>query len=411
MQNASRIFLFFSFGYFVSYLYRGINIGFAPFLTQELGLSAGDLGMLTSLYFLGFSLAQIPAGAALDTWGPRRVNAGIMLIAALGAVVFGLGQSLSGLMVGRLLIGIGVSVCLGASFQAIALSFPMHRLPMVNGAVVAIGGLGGAVVGTPLALTLEFMSWRTVSFMVAGLTVLVAALVLWGTQDAGLPKVKKRPALGEQFRGTWAIARNRTFWQIALFPSTAAGVFYGVQSLWMKPYLLDVTGLQVSVVDGLVSLLGFLAVLGSVLSGFAARRIERMGVSLYHLSGLLLFVFMVVQVLILIDAPAPKAILWGAYGFLGGSNILIYSVLVETFPRAMLGRISTSFNMLVFFLIFSFQNVIGWIVELWEPIAPGVYPARAHITAWVVLLGLQACAAVWFFASRAPKPIEAQHMV
>ena len=49
MQNATRVFLFFSFGYFVSYLYRGINIGFAPFLTTEIGLSAGDLGMLTSL--------------------------------------------------------------------------------------------------------------------------------------------------------------------------------------------------------------------------------------------------------------------------------------------------------------------------------------------------------------------------
>ncbi|NLZ12521.1 MAG: MFS transporter, partial [Alcaligenaceae bacterium] len=108
MSNASRIFLFFSLGYFVSYLYRGVNIGFSTFLTSEIGLSAADLGVLTSLYFLGFAMTQIPVGAALDTWGPRRVNGVLILFAAAGSVIFGLSDSMWGLMLGRLVIGIGV---------------------------------------------------------------------------------------------------------------------------------------------------------------------------------------------------------------------------------------------------------------------------------------------------------------
>ncbi|BAO70395.1 transporter, major facilitator domain protein [Bordetella bronchiseptica CARE970018BB] len=75
MSAGLRVFLFFSLGYLVSYLFRGLNIGFGPTLSAELGLSAADLGTLTSLYFLGFALLQIPAGVLLDTWGPRRVNA------------------------------------------------------------------------------------------------------------------------------------------------------------------------------------------------------------------------------------------------------------------------------------------------------------------------------------------------
>lgn len=408
MHNATRVFLFFSFGYFVSYLYRGINIGFAPFLTSEIGLSAGDLGMLTSLYFLGFALAQIPAGAALDTWGPRRVNAAFMLVAAVGAVVFGLSESLTSLMIGRLLIGVGVSVCLGAAFQAMAFTFPTHRLPMVNGGVVAIGGLGGAVVGTPLALLLGVISWQVASYLVAFITVVVAGLLYFGSRDVGPGRTpgKARPGLGSQFLGTWELAKTPLFWQIVLFPSTASGVFYGVQSLWMKPYLLDVKSLPLSTVDGLVSMLGFAAVVGSIVSGIAARRIEKMGISLYHLVGVLSGCFMLVQLMILLDAPVPRIFLWASYGFLGGTNILIYAVLVETFPRHMLGRVGTTFNMLVFFLIFLFQNIIGWVVELWEPIAAGVYPAVAHMTAWYLLLGLQALTAVWFFASKAPRPLE-----
>src|SRR5690606_2118343 len=65
MSAGLRVFLFFSLGYLVSYLFRGVNIGFGPYLTQELNLSAADLGSLTSLYFLGFALMQLPAGLFL----------------------------------------------------------------------------------------------------------------------------------------------------------------------------------------------------------------------------------------------------------------------------------------------------------------------------------------------------------
>lgn len=51
------------------------------------------------------------------------------MVAAVGTLVYGLSQGLPGLMVGRLLIGAGVSVCLGAAFQALALNYPLARLP------------------------------------------------------------------------------------------------------------------------------------------------------------------------------------------------------------------------------------------------------------------------------------------
>ena len=406
MSNASRIFLFFSLGYFVSYLYRGVNIGFSTFLTSEIGLSAADLGLLTSLYFLGFSMTQIPAGAALDTWGPRRVNGVLVLFAAAGSVIFGLSDSMWGLMLGRLIIGIGVAVCLGAALQAMAFTFPMHRLPMINGAVVAIGGLGGAVVGTPLSMMLDVLTWRSASLWLAGFTVVVSCLLLFGAKDTGPLHGRHRPSMTVQLQGTLEIARNRLFWQILLFPSIVASTFYAVQSLWVKPFLLDVNHLPGSTVDGLVSLLGISAVVGSAASGLVARRVEKLGIGLYHFSGLLLALLVVVQFLILVGAPLPQSVFWAAYGFLGGTNILIYAVLVETFPRTMLGRVGTTFNMLVFFLIFAFQNAIGWVVELWQPVAPGVYPAQAHIVAWGLVLALQVAAGIWYFASQPPKPIK-----
>lgn len=75
MKLATRVFLIFSSGYFISYLARGINLPLAPLLSSELGLSPAQLGLLTSLYFFAFAACQLPLGLLLDRFGPRRVLA------------------------------------------------------------------------------------------------------------------------------------------------------------------------------------------------------------------------------------------------------------------------------------------------------------------------------------------------
>ncbi|KDB99605.1 hypothetical protein AZ18_2609, partial [Bordetella bronchiseptica D993] len=102
------------------------------------------------------------------------------MVAAVGTLVYGLSQGLPGLMVGRLLIGAGVSVCLGAAFQALALNYPLARLPLINGLVMAVGGLGGVLVGSPLSWLLNFSTWREVSIGMVVVTLCVAALLWFG---------------------------------------------------------------------------------------------------------------------------------------------------------------------------------------------------------------------------------------
>ena len=63
------VFLPFSGGYFLSYLFRSINAVIAPQLIAEVGLSAGDLGLLTAAYFFAFAAIQLPLGMLLDRFG------------------------------------------------------------------------------------------------------------------------------------------------------------------------------------------------------------------------------------------------------------------------------------------------------------------------------------------------------
>ena len=122
------VFLPFAAGYYVSFLFRNVNSVAFPELTQAFDLSPGALGFLTSAYFLTFAGAQLPLGILMDRYGPRRVNATMLLVAALGAVVFASAASLPVLVLGRALIGLGVAVCLMSSMTAFVLWFPLERM-------------------------------------------------------------------------------------------------------------------------------------------------------------------------------------------------------------------------------------------------------------------------------------------
>src|SRR6266498_1596834 len=60
------VFCPFAAGYYLSYFYRYVNAVIARDLVSDFGLAPGDLGWLTSAYFLSFALAQVPLGVALD---------------------------------------------------------------------------------------------------------------------------------------------------------------------------------------------------------------------------------------------------------------------------------------------------------------------------------------------------------
>jgi MFS family permease len=395
-----RVLAIFALGYFVSYLFRGVNLGFAPFLIHDMGLSSTDLGTLTSLYFLGFAGAQIPVGVMLDRFGARRVVACVMLIAATGALLFCVSNSLGLMMLGRFLIGVGVSACLGGSFKATAQHFSAGQLTLINGIVMAVGGLGGVVVGAPLSWLLSMTGWRTVGMGLAVSTAVVAVTIWVGAPSSKESAAHSHASVIDQFKGTLHILRSHAFWKLAAFSGLTQSVFYAMQSLWVGAFLRDVVPVGVhgdaARAATLVSLLSAAFIAGNLGFGALARVLERRGVSVHLFSGVMMALFVVVQGLIAVRAPVPEALLWGAYGALGGTGILTYAALAKHFPDRLIGRVNTSFTLVIFLAIFALQVGIGDLLGHW-PMEGGHYPVVAHQSVWAVLVVAQCVAAVWYF--------------
>ncbi len=395
VRVALTVFLPFAAGYFLSYLYRTVNAVIADDLTAAAGLEAGGLGLLTSAYFLTFAAFQLPLGLLLDRYGPRRVEAALLVVAAGGALVFSFGNGLAVLTVGRALIGLGVSACLMAAFKNNVLWWPAQRLPLVNGLVLACGGLGALVATTPVAALLETTDWRGVFRLLAALT-LAAAIYIFLV----VPEPRRNSAASEglraQVRGLVGIYTSTVFWRLAPMTVVAQATFMAYQGLWAGPWLREVNGLDRATAAGHLQWIAIGMTVGFAAIGGLTERLDRLGIAPVRVLAVLVGGFLAVQAVLLVPWLEAPGVLWPLFGLLGTAAILSYALVSQAFPPALAGRANTALNLLVFVASFAAQAGIGAIVEAVAE-GPG---AAGHRVALAVMLGLGAAAYAWFLWSR-----------
>ncbi|MBM9603352.1 MFS transporter [Desulfopila inferna] len=394
-----RVFLPFAAGYFLSYLYRVVNAVIAPDLIADIGVGPSALGLLTAVYFISFASFQLPLGILLDRYGPRRIEAALLLFAGLGAVLFARAESLTGLVVGRAFIGFGVSSCLMAAFKAYTLWFPKEKWPMVNGFQMAAGGLGALAATSPVESALQFTDWRGIFTLLGVLTLVIAVLVFVVVPE------KKATALGESFhsqmRGVRKVFTSQDFWRTAPLTTMSQAAFLSIQGLWAGPWLKDVAGLSRDAVADNLFWIAVAMIAGFISLGSLVERLSRAGVSVLTTAVTCMSLFMMVQLLVIIAPEGFVLPLWMAFGFLGTSGIIAYSALTRSFPVTLSGRVTTAVNLLVFVTAFAGQWAIGAIISLWPVGEAGELSPAGFSAGFGLMLVLQIlCLAYFVYAGR-----------
>lgn len=402
MRLAARVFLPFALGYFLSYLYRSVNAVIGPTLSDEFALSAGDLGLLTAAYFIAFAAAQVPVGMFLDSHGPRRVETVLLIFAALGAFVFSVADGLGVLVFGRALIGLGVAACLMAAFKAITEWFPPDRQPMLNGFIMAAGGMGAITATAPAELIVSEYGWR-MGFVVLAVATLAAAIVI-GTLVPERERAGAAEGVGERLAGLRRVFSSRAFWRIAPLAAMSQGSLLSIQTLWAGPWLRDVAGLELREVS-LVLLAGAVGfVLGNIGGGFLAGALYRRGVAPLRIAVCGMCVFMTMQVLLVAGWTDQPMVLWFLVGASGSTGIICFAALTREFPPSLAGRASTGQNLMIFVAAFVLQWGMGAVIGLWPAAEAGRYAIEGYQAAFAIALALQAAAMGWVFLSRPRRP-------
>ncbi len=395
----ARVYFPFALGYAISYFYRNTNAIIESDLVNELGLGPADLGLLTGAYFFSFAIFQLPLGILLDRYGPRRTEAVLLLFAALGAWIFSNADSLSGLILGRLLIGLGVSACLMAAFKAYVIWFSRGRLPMINGLQMVAGGLGALVATTPLQNVLSITDWRGVFTGLAIITVF-ASLFLWFILPEHQSSADKHPAIKTQLKEMGQIFRNPVFWSIVPLTALSNGSFLAIHGLWIKPWLRDVASLGEGDTTQLLFAMTLAIIVGYFSLGIFTERLSQLfdiGPITVGVFGMTLF--LTTQFSMAYGWATSPLLLVVIFGFLGSSCILTFAGLAQIFPKKYSGRVSTILNVQVFMGAFIIQWGIGAIIELWPTTEIGYDPASYQVAIGVLVL-MQAAGLVWYLLSQ-----------
>ena len=240
-KKAIVVFFVFAFGYFLSCLLRAITATLSPVLTSEFNLLAADLGLLAGGYFLGFACMQIPLGYLLDKYGPKKIVSSFLLIALVGTGSFALAESFSGLLISRILIGVGVSACLMAPLTGYRIWYAENQQQRANSWMLMIASLGFLSSTLPVQLLLPSFGWR---WIFGGITILILISII--LMLVLIPKwnlIKNKELEESSETGTLSeVWKNRFFISVIPMGLFNYGGLMAIQTLWAGPWMTRVAG-------------------------------------------------------------------------------------------------------------------------------------------------------------------------
>ena len=358
-KKAVLIFFVFACVYFISALLRAITATLSPLLTLEFNLTAGNLGLLAGGYFLGFACMQIPLGYLLDRHGPKKIVSSLLLIAIIGTSAFALAQSFSGLLISRILIGVGVSACLMGPLTGYRIWFADEYQQRANAWMLMVLSMGFVFSTLPVQILLPIIGWRWIFGLVVILILIVILLTL-----LFIPKWKTENNNQEKNAGSLS-----DVWKNNFFRSTIPlGLFnYGgivaVQTLWAGPWMVRVAGYTpLESATGLfwinVTMLFAFFVFGYILPkitelGIESIKLIKLGLPISYLSLLV----------IIILGENAGALHFTIYILTSIFLTLTQPAVALSFPTSLAGKSLTSFNLLIFVGTFIMQWGIGLIID------------------------------------------------
>jgi predicted MFS family arabinose efflux permease len=393
----------FGIGYYMSYLFRTVNAIISPQLVADVGLTPADLGLMTSAYFITFAAVQLPLGIILDRYGPRKVQAALLIVAAMGAALFAFGGDAITLAFGRGLVGIGVSGCLMAALKANVLWFPKEKIPLVNGIIFAFGTFGALSTTVPLEILIQTVDWQTVFWWLAGISVFSAILIFALVPER--PQAARENAPGQsivsgQIADLKKVYGSAFFWRLSLMVFLHNGVFLSYQALWAAPWLRDVAGLDRGAVADAMFMFNVGMFAGVLSVGLLAERLQRLGVPTVVPAVVGIALSICTQILFASGWTAYPILLCVLFGYFGSTSTLAYAVLNQHFPQNLTGRVNTAQNMLTFIAAFATQWLVGVIIGAYPSPGNGLYSANGHQTALAVFICIEIAGFLFFLWPR-----------
>lgn len=276
-------------------------------LIGEFGISEIEFSNISTAYFYIYLLMQIPSGILVDTIGPRKTVAAGTMLSAVGSLIFATATGVFSLVLGRLIIGLGVSVIFISIIKIQSLWFKPSEFGTMSGLTCFIGTMGGVLAQTPLAVLIEGLSWRGAFKLIVVLSVAIAVLVYLFVKDSPEKSVsdtketlsvspqkkhqentqvpRKRIGNFNIWEAMKSIFANKRTWPPFLLYATFYGTFVMISGFWGTAFMSGVY--HISIIEGskYISMVVLGSAFGAIIIGWLSDKIQkrRLPIVLYSL--------------------------------------------------------------------------------------------------------------------------------
>lgn len=381
--------IIFFLGWVVIYAARSVLSPVMPQIETEFGLSKSQLGLISSLFFLAYTLLQVPAGLLGDRLGRKRILVSGFMLFTLFMAAISISPTFLIFMLLWMLTGASQGVYYGPQYALSSEAIPKKWITL-GSAVIGSGMSFGIALGYYLS---SFMiehyhtTWK-MPFLAMALPVLIVALLMLVFIREKAPSTDANPAAGAETKGDFKFGdlfknRNLLMAYITIFCS-----IYGffVIITWLPYYLQKERGMDIVHAAGIASIVPWISVLGTLICSYISDKLgRRKPVVLCMLPFSLLAIFGIVY-------SSSEAALIGVlvlYGFIGkiSLNPVLIALVADNAPRAAL---STAFGLYNFFgmaaSIFA-PYVTGFIADSTGSLNAGFYfAAMITVVGFVAML-------------------------
>jgi sugar phosphate permease len=380
--------------YFFVYFHRVSTSVIVSDLLEAFNTNATALGFMSSLYFYIYALNQPVVGYLADRIGPRRVIAYWSMTAAVGCFIFGMAPSVGWASVGRGLIGFGVGGVYVPTVKAFSQWFRKSEFATMVGLLMSVGNFGAVVATTPLAWAAATWGWRPTFFIIGGITLAMAVLMLTVTHDPPQPKTPEMadsdappgptPGLA---RSTIAIISSKQFWLVATMFFGIYGTAVTLQGLWATPFLMAVLDIERILASKLNMLIPIGVIIGSPFFGWLPNRFSLNKTSvLKAITAVYTLDWLAILAGFDRVGISGYALIFLTMGFvIGGFISTIWGIIRETTPTRRLGLTSGILNPAPFLGVAAFQMLTGHVIDR-AGRAGELYPISGFQSAFMICL-------------------------
>jgi OPA family sugar phosphate sensor protein UhpC-like MFS transporter len=247
-----------------------------PLLRADLDITNTQAGWLMALFFIAYTIFQLPSGFLGDRFGPKKTLTWGAVISIAGNLIFSQAASFGILALGQLVNGLGQAMGWTSSLKLIVSWFPRSRRATAIG-LFATSVTAGSSVGIRLSGFIgDHLGWRS-SFILPPLLMALVVVLFWmkvkdNPREYGLPDFEDEVLLEQQIDNDprsrlTLVLTNRILWSVALVYFCFVYVQFGCL-VWIPSFLKESYAMSVDRASTITALVLLPGVFASPLSGF-----------------------------------------------------------------------------------------------------------------------------------------------